>query len=145
MVTVKTCFKCGKEKPIEMFYRHPAMRDGHLGKCIECAKKDVTARAESEEGRRKIAEYERDRYKRPDRRSKALEYQTRSRKSHPKKARARRLVNNRLRYGKLKREPCQRCGAEKSQAHHTDYRFPMKITWLCFKCHRTAHGQTVNS
>jgi hypothetical protein len=43
---MKRCFKCGKEKGIDEFYKHPAMGDGHLGKCIECAKRDVKERAD---------------------------------------------------------------------------------------------------
>lgn len=27
--SIKTCFKCGAEKPLTDFYRHAAMADGH--------------------------------------------------------------------------------------------------------------------
>jgi hypothetical protein len=38
---MKTCFKCKKTKDREAFYKHPSMKDGLLGKCRDCTKKDV--------------------------------------------------------------------------------------------------------
>lgn len=40
----KICFKCQKIKPLNQFYKHKKMSDGHLGKCIDCAKNDVMIR-----------------------------------------------------------------------------------------------------
>jgi hypothetical protein len=41
---MKRCFKCGKLKPLDDFYKHMAMKDGHLGKCKTCTKLDVSNR-----------------------------------------------------------------------------------------------------
>jgi len=37
---IKICFKCGVEKSINQFYRHPKMSDGYIGKCKICARID---------------------------------------------------------------------------------------------------------
>lgn len=34
----KVCRLCGKLKPLDEFYTHKNMADGHLGKCKDCTK-----------------------------------------------------------------------------------------------------------
>lgn len=41
---MKKCFKCSLEKPLDDFYKHPRMPDGHVNKCILCNKDDVKNR-----------------------------------------------------------------------------------------------------
>lgn len=143
-VVIKQCFKCLRELPIDEFYKHPQMCDGHLNKCKECTKRDV---AENYQGKREqYAEYERKRFATGHRKAKVLEYQRNRRAVHPDKNHARYLVNNGVRDGTLKKEPCKFCGNTKVQAHHEDYSKPLDVIWVCFKCHREKfHHQVVIS
>jgi len=40
-------------------------------------------------------------------------------------------INDAIRYGKLKRKPCEICGEKKSHGHHPDYSKPLLVIWLC--------------
>ena len=104
------CFRCFKDLPPDDFYQHPKMKSGRLGKCKECTKSDVQANY---------------------RKRKALS---------PEKYKARTAVGNAIRDGRLLRQPCEKCGYHKSQAHHHDYSKPLDVNWLCFACHRKEHG-----
>jgi ribosomal protein S27AE len=117
------------------------MKDGHLNKCKSCTKKDSKNRYYNPIFIDKIREYERKRFKDKNRKKKLIIYQKRRRKIHNKKNRARVLVSRMIKKGLLTKEVCVKCGDVNSQAHHTDYRSPLKIIWLCFKCHRKEHGQ----
>lgn len=140
----KKCFKCGKKKFLEEFYKHPQMHDGRVNKCKECNKKDVKEHRLNPKYREKVLEYDRQRFKKPERKKKVLEYQRERRKKYPEKERARRLVGYRLRRGIVKPMPCEVCGKKEAEAHHDDYSKPLEIRWLCFECHRKVHGQYKN-
>ena len=139
---MKECFKCRRSLPLSEFYRHPRMADGTLGKCKDCAKKDVRERYALARADR--SKYERERNLQPGRRAKKAEYHRRHNERNPEKAKARNAVGNAVKTGKLARLPCEVCGSAKSQAHHHDYSRPFDVRWMCFACHRThAHGQVV--
>lgn len=61
--------------------------------------------------------------------------QRRARKRHrarnPEKVRARELVNQALKSGRLVKGKCEVCGSVDSEAHHDDYREPLRVRWLC--------------
>ncbi len=58
---------------------------------------------------------------------------------YPLKDIAHRAVRNALRSGKLVKELCEWCGSWATEAHHDDYKRPLKVTWLCKPCHLAAH------
>lgn len=137
----KQCFKCKKIKDIKLFYVHKQMGDGYLGKCKKCAKKDVKNWYKNTIEKRQ--EYERERFKRPERKKQVLGYQKQRREKYKGKNLARAKINNGYKNGTIKKQPCEVCGNPKTQAHHPDYRKPLDVKWLCFKHHRELHNQKV--
>ena len=132
----KTCFKCGLEKPLTEFYRHPRMADGFLGKCKDCAKADVSMHYRANIGH--YVAYERERFKKPERRAAMREY----RKARPlEKRKATNLTSAAIHDGRLIKQPCVVCGERAVEAHHDDYSKPLEVRWLCRRHHLEHHGK----
>jgi len=143
----KPWFKCGAEKPLSEFYKHPVMGDGHLNKCIECAKLDALKhRADNLE---RVRAYDRKRGDYPHRVAARAEYAkteacrvaaSKGRKNYraknPGRTRMYSEVSRSIKNGDIKKIPCERCGKTKNiHAHHEDYSKPLDVIWLCVKCH----------
>jgi len=133
----KKCFKCGEEKDLSCFYAHSSMADGHLNKCKECTRTDVSkhraANADS------IREYDRERANLPHRVEARRQTIAAWAKANPKRRAAQIAVGNAVRDGRLKKLPCFVCG-EKAEAHHPDYDRPLDVMWLCPPHHKQAHA-----
>jgi hypothetical protein len=132
---MKVCFKCNLSKPLSEFYKHSKMADGHLNKCKICTRTDVKTHRRNNDS---VREYDR---KRGNRQS--HEYLKNYRKDNPVKYKAHNAVTNALRDGKLvKQSKCEDCLSDfHVEAHHDDYSLPLKIRWLCARCHSLWHEQ----
>lgn len=139
MVRSKECFKCKAVKPINEFYKHSEMADGHLNKCIECTKLDVKSHREKNIDR--IREYDRQRSKTDSRIRAAIEVNRRWREEDSRRTKAHNAVARAIKSGALIKIPCTRCGSEKSLAHHEDYDKPLDVVWLCQPCHKKRHAE----
>lgn len=148
----KNCFKCGRNLPLSEFYKHSAMKDGHLGRCKECTRVAVRKNRAARIGY--YRQYDRERGKLPHRKELAsrvnrrlaedsgygAERWRRSNAKYPMKYKARTALGNAIRDGRIARQPCERCGAARAQAHHDDYRRPLDVRWLCSRCHGAEHA-----
>ncbi len=146
----KPCFICKEIKPLNQFYAHKMMADGHLNKCKDCAKKEMRERHSVlmldpkfvlKERARQRAKEARKRSEGRVRKETTEEGRNRTRRyraKHGLKYKAHSAVGNALRAGNLVEKPCDRCGA-KAEAHHDDYSKPLDVTWLCPKHHAQRH------
>lgn len=148
----KECFKCRVSKPLSEFYTHPAMADGHLGKCKDCTR--AGSRAHRTQNLEKVRAYDRGRGKLPHRLAANREYQktaqgkaahaaatARYREAYPLRRAAHIAVGNAVRDGALLRGACEVCGDVEVEAHHDDYAKPLEVRWLCVKHHKEWHNQ----
>ena len=139
MVRFKECFKCKTNKPLEEFYKHSKMADGHLNKCKGCTKNDSTTNRNK--NLEKVRAYDRARGKIPERIKAGVEINRAWRAEDSRRALAHSQVARAIRNGALVRQSCVRCGEEKSLAHHEDYDKPLEVMWLCQPCHKKRHKE----
>lgn len=152
MDSIKRCFKCGAWKDRSEFYAHAQMADGLLGKCKDCTKRDATARRN--ERIEEVRRYDRMRANLPHRvEARAIYAQSERGKEtmakgrrkyterNPAKRDAHLKVQSAIRTGQLKRQPCEVCGQEKVEAHHSDYSKPLEVMWLCSRHHAELHSR----
>jgi len=132
---MKTCFKCGIEKPLIEFYVHKEMADGHLNKCKDCTKSDVSKKHIENSKSKEYVEKER---KRGRQKYHRLYVGTSKSKKHsnlkwefkyPEKRKAS-LASQRI------KKPFE--GAEKHHWSYNDEHFKCVI-WLSKKHHMKAH------
>lgn len=71
-------------------------------------------------------------------------YEKNHRKNQPHKVRARQILRDAIRSGKMKRGTCLVCGEINAQAHHIDYSKPFEVIWLCRKHHAEEHSRLKN-
>ncbi len=129
----KRCFKCNEIKPLCDFYKHKDMADGYLNKCIKCTKKDSLQHRKKNIDR--IREYDRNRGSRQPK-----PYLRKYRAENPEKYAAHIILNNQIRNGGIKKEPCEKCNSTKNvHGHHKDYSKPLDVNWLCCACHNGEH------
>lgn len=143
MVGFKECFKCKTVKPLEEFYKHDKMADGHLNKCKECTKNDVSKYRD--QNLEKIRAYDRERAKKPERIKAATEITKAWRQEDSRRLLAHSSVAKAIRSGGLLRQPCVRCENPKSVAHHEDYDKPLEVMWLCQPCHKQRHKELIGA
>lgn len=137
----KVCFKCNRLLPLEAFYPHAHMADKHLGKCMECTKRDGW-----ELQRRLRADPEWLRKERARGVAKQTAYNKMLAVRCPEKFNARRTLREAVRSGTVtKPESCQVCFEPKSpralQGHHWAYSRPLDVTWACATCHAVLDGR----
>lgn len=66
---------------------------------------------------------------------KAIIYKRRSVAKYPEREEARKQVAKALYRKELIQQDCVFCGETNTEAHHWDYKQPLKVTWLCRKHH----------
>ena len=149
---MKTCTKCKVEKSTAEFHKHVRRRDGLCPRCKQCTNEDnaqwrnanpekfnaankAYQKANPEKYGRYKSEYQKANPKR------YAKYAERYRTDNPEKVAAHTEVNNAIKSGVLEKpRVCtlnnSRCNG-RLEAHHSDYRKPLDVLWLC-KVHHTA-------
>jgi hypothetical protein len=153
----KQCKVCRQTLQASSFSKESRNKDGLMGKCKRCrlAKEREYLKTENGVRSRKLAL---ENYKNSGKQKLATtKYWSSVRGQEMKmlghvrdklsgKERTRRLTQYYIYSGKLKRQPCERCGSSDNiQAHHEDYSKPRDVMWLCPIHHAERHKEMRNA
>ncbi len=142
---MRTCKECGDLKDIKDFYSN------NKTCCKECHKKRVIIWKKDNpqkvkkykanpDYKKRQAEYYREWYAKNGRKrtKRDRELVDLWQKLNPEKCKASALVKYAVKVGKIKKPKlCSECKLKrKLLGHHPDYRFPFKVDWLCYSCHK---------
>ncbi len=166
---MKECKVCEEIKPLDDFHLRVDSKDGRRNECKGCKNKQGQKWKEEnpdkiKEGsrnyrqshRKGLLEKQRVYNQTPAGREVNRRSSKKQRSVYPERAaayhkeyankyseryRARYLVHNAIRDGKLERSIfCEECGLPAdTQGHHEDYNQPLNVDWLCRKCHTELH------
>jgi len=134
---MKMCNSCNTIKHAGEFHVRNASKDGLAAKCKSCQSEYDKLRANNPdrvEARNKYLKTERGKEAAKKARKKWLERNVIKRAVHI-------ITGNAIRNGILVKENCENCSKEKINAHHDDYAIPLKVRWLCSKCHILWHKE----
>jgi hypothetical protein len=136
----KICRKCGKELPIDNYYKNESMSDGYLNQCKECVKSRVGKHRE--ENVESIREYDRNRSHSPERQALRTAITKKRRHEVEGYQACHNKIIREIRKGTMVRSnTCQICSNQgKTEAHHNNYLEKLKVLWLCPCCHRSYHN-----
>ncbi len=120
---MKSCITCKNQKPLSEFYKDSRYKGGHINECKTCIRERSRRNSSKPHRKEAMRLSSLDRYYRTER----------------VETRARKLLNRVVAAGKIKKEPCKKCGYTKVEAHHDDYTKPLEIIWLCRRHHILLH------
>ena len=129
----KTCFKCGRELPLDEFYKHPAMKDGHLNKCKDCTKRDMKVQYEKNIESPEYIEKERERGREKYRR---YRYGTAGNSSEKRREKNHRFPS--VRSTKARMHVVTDAGMD---LHHWNYKLQKNVILLPRNIHHRLHQQ----
>ena len=153
---MKHCTKCGKDKPLEEFYRNRAQRDGRASWCVECVKAykqtpQVRALKAAALRRWRAKPFGKERYRIyvMTKKNKAARKRANANyaANHPERCKARTAVFNATKAGKLPEVDtcaCVDCGDPAVNYHHESYAPDRRLDVepLCRRCHIARHRRT---
>lgn len=141
----RICTKCGEIKPPDCFGKHSDSNDGVRRQCKECRRIHAKERRRGNDELRERDNARKCRARlsneRRLRENELLREKYRTSDALRWKSKVRSALSSAIKTHRLTPCACEKCGEEKTQAHHDSYAWEdrLKVRWLCTKCHAEHH------